>query len=295
MSATARTITIPIAAAEPAGQPDAPPLVGREEMISPGLAMKYLETSRGNRNIRPRTVAGYVDDILAGRHQKIHAGLAFDAEGRLADGHHRLHAVVKAGVAVKMFVVRGLTADAVKVLDAGLPRSSRDAFHMAGAGDYSEAEISTARCIEFLPAAERPAAKNHLSRQELLDVIDRHHEAITWAVARLERVAGSSRGVRACVARAYYHVDRERLAQFCGVVKTGLPMSFPAAEDVAAVSFSRWLASTRGLSGRNLEIEKYRKCTTCILAFLERRPMARVYGCDTDQFPLPAPGLGFGT
>ncbi len=72
--------------------------------ISPELATKMLEGSYGNRKRRPHLVAVYAEAMKRGQWRTTHQGLAIDEAGNLLDGQHRLLAVVKSGVTVRMMV-----------------------------------------------------------------------------------------------------------------------------------------------------------------------------------------------
>jgi hypothetical protein len=72
--------------------------------VTPEIAKKYLEKNVINRPIRPNVVAGLVNIIRHGQFLTTHQGIAFDENGNLLDGQHRLCAIVESGIAVKMWV-----------------------------------------------------------------------------------------------------------------------------------------------------------------------------------------------
>lgn len=55
-----------------------------------------------------------------------HQGIAFDTNGRLIDGQHRLHAIIEAGVPIQISVTRGCSAASFSILDRGANRSQSD-------------------------------------------------------------------------------------------------------------------------------------------------------------------------
>ncbi|GGQ53922.1 hypothetical protein GCM10010195_06630 [Kitasatospora griseola] len=71
--------------------------------------------------------------IIRGEWKLTHQGIAFDENGALVDGQHRLHAIIEANVSVKMLVVYGLSEDVFPVLDSGKSRSAADALLLTGA------------------------------------------------------------------------------------------------------------------------------------------------------------------
>lgn len=258
-------------------------MTGRVEEITPQLATAYYQMSGGNRNERPYRIESYARDMLNGRWAVTHQGLVFDANGVLRDGHHRLKAIIKAGIPVRMFVVRGIHPDSCKYIDAGLPRSARDAFRMAGVGEYSEQLVSTARVFKWLPQLMDQA----MTRDEIHDVIEQYSESLVFSCEALKGIPCISRTVRGLVARAWYHVDHKRLEEFVNVIRTGMPVSENANDDRAAITFGRLLMSNHGHTGRTIELERYRKGQTCLDYFMRRESMVKVYGTDKDIFPLP--------
>lgn len=257
-------------------------MTGKVELITPHLAELYLALSGGNRSIRPQRLAMYCRDRIAGNWRITHQGIVFDWNNVLRDGHHRLSMICKTGLHTEMFVVRGMDPAAAIYIDAGLPRGARDAFSMAGMGEYSEALVSTARCFRSMPSM----APEHVSKEELHQTIEEYAEGLTFSCSHLNRVAGVSRASRALVARAYYHADRTRLEEFCNVMKTGITTSPDANQDSGAVVFYRHLMNTRKNAGQAMEVERYRKGQSCLQYFLARIPMTKVYGTDEDIYPV---------
>src|SRR5690606_39031073 len=58
--------------------------------------------------------------------------IKFDTNGALADGQHRLSAVVESGASVDMLVVRGVAPEAQTVMDSGAKRTASDALTLVG-------------------------------------------------------------------------------------------------------------------------------------------------------------------
>lgn len=98
------------------------------ETITPEIARRYLETSAGNRHVRPTNVAALAGAMRRGEWKVSHQGIAFDSSGSLRDGHHRLSAVIESGVSVPMMVTRGLSPEATEVMDIGAKRTLGDAL-----------------------------------------------------------------------------------------------------------------------------------------------------------------------
>ena len=98
------------------------------ETITPEIAKKYLEKNSNNRPLRKTHVEALARDMKRGVFFLSHQGIAFDVNGQLADGQHRLVAIVDSGCPVQMLVTRNVPEDTYKVVDVGAKRSIADAL-----------------------------------------------------------------------------------------------------------------------------------------------------------------------
>jgi hypothetical protein len=70
--------------------------------------------------------------MVAGQWEVTSDHIAFDEEGNLMNGHHRLQAVVKSGCTVPMAVYFHLPRSARDKIDKGMARTGGQTFHMNG-------------------------------------------------------------------------------------------------------------------------------------------------------------------
>lgn len=112
--------------------PDIPTVM----LVTPAMAQDWLD----NRNLHNRrksnvTARKYVKAIRANRWKCTHEGIAFDRDGFLIDGQHRLMAIVQTGVSLKLFVipfVEGMDGDTFGVLNSGNRRQAAQMLHFPG-------------------------------------------------------------------------------------------------------------------------------------------------------------------
>lgn len=112
----------------------------RIEIITPEMATRYLSRNVKNRSIRKQEVDAYAREMKRGTFTLTHQGIAFDENGNLIDGQHRLMAIVMAGTPVQMMVTRGMTPTSLTVVDRGASRTIRDVITIGGetsGEDYS--------------------------------------------------------------------------------------------------------------------------------------------------------------
>lgn len=113
------------------------------EKINPDIAKEYLSHNAHNRIIKKSTVDAYCRDMINGVFETTHQGIAFYDDGSLADGQHRLFAVIKSGCEVRMLVTRGMSPDVAHAIDRGVTRSVGDTIKIGNnvSGDTSKQRV----------------------------------------------------------------------------------------------------------------------------------------------------------
>lgn len=143
--------------------------------VTPVFAARLLERNSTNRNMRKRKVEQYVRDMLAGRFVTTHQGVAIYENGSLADGQHRLQAIVNSGVTCKMVVTTDVPYDDnhIMAIDSGVSRSVTDSSKITGTKVTSR-QRSIAAWLEW-PASN---AKKTLSHGEIVELCDKYDKEI---------------------------------------------------------------------------------------------------------------------
>lgn len=102
-------------------------------VITPQWAAQVLRTrNKRNRNICEKHVSKLVEDMKSGRWKENGDTISFDTNDNLLDGQHRLAAVSRSGMSVKMLVVTGLSPDVFDTKDIGRKRSPGDTLSVLG-------------------------------------------------------------------------------------------------------------------------------------------------------------------
>lgn len=199
--------------------------------ITPEIAAEFLTHNRQdgrheNRRMRRKKVAMYADDMKHGRWQTTSQGIAFYENGDLADGQHRLEAIIESGVTVTMIVIYDVPNDST-LFDRGMARSTTDVFEMGGRKGpaYSTNSIAAVRFL-FLNAG-----KKDISEGAVMEFIEDNADKLSIAVNLSKRGKGKSEGgfnvtTKACVVAAmfcalYCGIQEEVLNRFISVVNSG--------------------------------------------------------------------------
>lgn len=271
-------------------------------LITPELARELLDRSAGNRKINRAAVTKYKRDFLAGNYRKYHP-IGLDQQGRLIDGHHRLHAVIAAGIAVDFLVVEGLSEDTVRYIDQGFNRTDKHVADIEARLRGKDGELmstmfqTTAR--RMMEGIDYETGKS--TRTERLDFYQQHKEAVDFVLSCIPKkfrfVTQSS--VLAPIARAWYTQDRDRLAQFCHVLTRGVCEGGIDDADQAAGALREYLLAAGSNGSRAFAIQVYKTTEYALKKFLagekatiDKRTKKRRAASEVtvEQFPLPEKG-----
>lgn len=101
-------------------------------LVSPRLASELLAKNSGNRAIVAQRVKRYERLILSGLWEINGETVIIDENDELMNGQHRLSAIVAAGIAAPLFIVRPIQRSTFKSIDTGGTRSGGDVFGIQG-------------------------------------------------------------------------------------------------------------------------------------------------------------------
>jgi len=250
--------------------------------VTPAKAAYWLEhNNTKNRPLSVATVTRYARDMQSGRWRLTSQGIAFNSDGALLDGQHRLQAIVNANVAVDMLVVYNVPDDSRCVIDGHKMRTDRDRLVLGYGTDVAGATIAVAKLMMNGSGAGKPTTA------ELRDFIAEHEDALrfTESLFPSDKRSITTAAVKAALARAFYGGQLERLRQFADVLYTGVCMSD---EDTAAMALRDFLMAARGQShGSTQRRIVFRAAQGAIRAFVSGEPRSLIRPVKHDVYPLP--------
>lgn len=266
------------------GGHDEPSLTLKWELISPAKAEAYLSLNFDrNRSVRKNWVAYLANQMANGQFKATHQGIAFDEQGFLIDGQHRLSAIVVSGTSQWMMVARNAPRDSVLGMDIHARRDASDRIRVAFDGlNPTKSRVAIARAM--LAGNKTAGPQNRVDGDALAEFLVRHADALDFAAPVSTARATTASPLRAAIARAWYHVDRDRLKEFVDVIDNGLANG---PEDSAAVRL-RDIVLRGGYTGSSSNrAELFRKTCYAIQAFVGRTPVAKIFAVQGNLYPLP--------
>lgn len=256
------------------------------ELVTPDMAAEYLEANRNNRKLRKSLVNRLAADIAAGSYQLTHQGVAFDDEGVLLDGQHRLAAIVQAGVACFVLVTRGLPRQSQLVMDDHAKRDAADSIHLATGADVTRDDIAIVRILHSLKVT---SGDRQLTRAMLMEAVDRIRDGLAFAKPSISERGTCAACARAGIVSAYYYVqDLERLRQFDRIL-LGRSMAEGPGEYAAQLAreliiSGRLPTHVGGMMTRRSVLKKLQRL---IHAFMSSERITKVYEPDKAIYPWP--------
>ncbi len=105
--------------------------------LSPNAAQRLLAHNTFNRPLRNKRIQALTDSIIENRWKFNGASIVTDTKGRLLDGQHRCHAVIRAEKAVRTVLVTNVSPTAFDTIDQGAKRTGADIFSLCGVSNPS--------------------------------------------------------------------------------------------------------------------------------------------------------------
>lgn len=198
-----------------------------EILITPAQAAEWLQLNMANnRKLDKATVKRYAHIMKQGGWNLTHQGIAFDEEGRLIDGQHRLVAICMANTPVRMLVtwgVKHVDGEAFSI-DVGRKRTLKNIMQISGIDDKVYKNMG--RVVQHyaywkMPGHDRP------EHSEVIAYIERHYADLERLYDIMQAGTKSRGGVKAIngfvgaalLAALYRGEDEDALRAFVNVYR----------------------------------------------------------------------------
>jgi hypothetical protein len=255
----------------------------RIETVTPQKAEIWLNVNKNNRKMRDGVAEKYADDMRNGRWTNCPTPIAFYDDGDLADGQHRLWAILESGAPQTFPIARGLSrADGLNI-DIGLTRSLVDNARISGTDSgLSNELLSIARGVA---QGHSGSSRHPLSNAARLQIVSDHRDACTWAVANGPRGKGLRNAmIMAAIARAWYwEQDKDRLKRFCDVFSSGFA---DGDSESAAVALRNYFLTKKALGSTALWTDTFMKAQNAISYFMKAKKLTVIKAIDEEAYPL---------
>lgn len=256
-------------------------------LITPQIARMFLERNTNNRSVRPTVVSRYAADMQKGQFLLMPHGIVFLKDGTLADGQHRLLAIVKSNVSQEMMVTHGADPEIQLHQDRLAARKEHDNLFIGG---HEWADATTVAIIKLAIQKDRSTKTVQTS-----DIVNADRRLIDCAVFMRKSMPTNRKylttaPIMAAIALALYtneSISRSRIIEFCSVVYSGFVESDA---DSAAIVLRNYLLNegaklSRGDHDREQSMIVVQ---SCLIHFLNKKTIRRLPKADALIWPKVA-------
>lgn len=182
--------------------------------IGPDLARELLNHNAMNRRINASRADQYSRQMEEGDWQFNGETIKIDKRGQLADGQHRLKAIIQSGTEQRCLVVNGLHPSARHTIDTGKSRSPADVLHMHGF-TYAYKMAAAARIIYYYEnhtLDQYHTRENRPTNQEILDLAIDIETGLIQSLKKTHQ-SFTSKTIRPSIAAAMHYIFYQKAPQ----------------------------------------------------------------------------------
>lgn len=181
----------------------------RVQTISPAKAAEMLDANTTNRPLSRTLVLSFAEAMSRGDWMVTHQGIAFDENGVLVDGQHRLAAVIEADVPVEMTVFTEVDEGTFDVLDTGKRRNAADVLAIEGekSSTMLAAMVRTVWLYENRPDLNWSGGAAAVTNHQIVQSLEQHPKLRDF-VAVGEQIATSTGMIKSAAGAASYLTSR---------------------------------------------------------------------------------------
>lgn len=250
------------------------------EMFTPDDALEILCKNDINRALNNDVVRVYNTDMQTGDWSVCPGAICFYENGQLADGQHRLNALIESGHSALFIVMRGLTRKDGFNIDTGRPRKLVDAVRIA-TGEHMAGNLFSV-CRSIKTGTSQHGRNSHAMQY---DTIEAYREAGEWVITNGPRGKKLGNGaILGAVGRAYLAgVDRDKLRRFCDVLRTGFA---EGTHESSAVAMRNYLLAAQNSSTSALWRDTFLKVQNAIKYFIADKQLTIIKSVKEEIYPL---------
>ena len=257
----------------------------KQVQVTPDMARAWLKKyNKNNRHVRDDAVSAYAQDMAEGHWEFTHQGIAFYEDGVLADGQHRLMAVVKANVPIKFLVTSGLPLNAGARVDQHAKRQAHDALKIGNIAAWSNRNIVAV--ARFLMANMGQETKPR-SVSQIGDFINRYKDALEAVdqIVKLKKRHVTHSGIMACYVCALLAGEsKEKLMRFAEIMYTGESLG---PHENAPIRLREYLLMNPQSWNGQARAETCKRTMRAIKAFVDGQALSKLVMPNEFFYPVP--------
>ncbi len=248
--------------------------------ITPEQATEWLaEKNLKNRRIKRKAVNCIANDIRNGNWQEGNPNpISFYTDGTLADGQHRLLAIVQANIPVKARVVYDVPKSAGVYIDTNSSRSMADVVNIA-TGDTSFNSKST--------SVIRTSFENgkNLTPQQFVKIYEKYGESLNYVMSLFNKMNAKLKytPIISAVFLAYTNGEQKKVIEdFCEVLRSGITIDD---RDITVCALRDYIFTTAGKRTKTINHEDVMRTENAIWNYANNKSLKRVQKSSDYKYP----------
>lgn len=193
-----------------------------QELISPERAAVFLAQNTVNRKLRTNIVRRYAEEMLQNAWTLTSDAIAFDEDGNLIQGQHRLSAVIQSQTTQPFWVARDMPVASRQNLDCGAKRELADRLTISG---YDISRVDCAAVVRLMtPWTSKVPIKsqNPVARRKVKNIHNYLYEEFRLAAELgVHKVTACEHAALICYLSHTSCDNVERAKDFLALLKTG--------------------------------------------------------------------------
>jgi len=252
--------------------------------VTPAIATEWLKKNSANRLLKDEQVKALARAMKANRFYSTHQGIAFYEDGTLADGQHRLHAIVQSQTTQKLLVTMNLPKDAIAAIDVGAKRGMHDVMKILDYPEWMTRDpIAIARALMSKLINTREAHLFH----DVVDYMNRHAESIRFANELT--ITKRRRLTHAVVAASYvcaYEAgeSKAKIRRFAEILASG---EISAKHENSAIRAREYLLTSGAAFSGVDRLDTAKRLHRALWAFCREEPLAKLQAQSEFKYPIP--------
>lgn len=259
--------------------------------VTPKIAEAYLRHNKKNVALRRKVVDFYAAQMKKKQWKETAEAIQFSENGNLIDGQHRLHAIVKSGVTLRLLVARDVPRDAFHVLNTGRKRTSSDLLTIEGISNPTIKSqttnfILTFQSGKYYKLANQQSGSSSITNAEILKFVKNNPELgeiCDYCNKIYYKFRGMSPGSLSGLYWIFSKKSQRQCDDFFEKYSTGLDLTPTSPVFLLREKFIRDMGNKRKMGIK----EKIALFIIAWNAFLTKKPMELLQFKTGQQFPKP--------
>lgn len=262
------------------------PVTAKVTIITPAMAEEWLSGRIHNRPLRENDCLMYAELIEQGKFYLTHQGIAFDEDGQLIDGQHRLQGIALSRIPTPMMVTTGLKREVMRCVDTGRARNIRDNIAIATGHTPDAHRVKVATALLRFSSNRR---KNRATADEVEEILKKHEQAFDFITAFIKsgKQGIAVSWVGAIFLRTFYDPRRSRAADLMSFLVSGYVDDTEPCRGLA-VRLRDYLIGGSGVAeSKSQSTAAYMRVERAVRAFVDSESISKLVLATEELFPLP--------